>query len=63
LGILKKQIKAVCDISDVTINKCCKKLEAVKWEFLPTMMLEKYGLPLPVPENTEIQMEASAPPK
>ena len=42
LNISKKDIKKVCDVSEVTINKCFKKLEAFKDTFIPISILKKY---------------------
>ena len=39
LNINKLDIKKVCGISEVTVNKCFKKLEAVKTQLLPNCVL------------------------
>lgn len=42
LNITKKDVKNVSEISEVTINKCFKKLETIKNELIPNVMLQKY---------------------
>jgi transcription initiation factor TFIIIB Brf1 subunit/transcription initiation factor TFIIB len=44
LGITKKDVKAVSEISEVTINKCFKKLEKMKLQIVPSQILLKYGV-------------------
>jgi transcription initiation factor TFIIIB Brf1 subunit/transcription initiation factor TFIIB len=44
LNIAKSDIKAVCGVSEVTTNKCFRKLEEIKSDLLPTVILEKYGI-------------------
>ena len=39
----KKDIKNVSEISEVTINKCFKKLEKMTNELLPAVILKKYA--------------------
>jgi len=43
LNISKKDVKAVSEISEVTINKCFKKIEKYKEELVPAVILRKYG--------------------
>jgi transcription initiation factor TFIIIB Brf1 subunit/transcription initiation factor TFIIB len=43
LNISKKDIKMVSEISEVTINKCFKKLEKLKYDIVPEVILKKYG--------------------
>jgi transcription initiation factor TFIIB len=43
LNISKRDVKIVSEISEVTINKCFKKLEKVKHELLPAVILNKYS--------------------
>ena len=43
LNISKQDIKMICGVSEVTINKCFKKLELNKDSFLPKTILEKYS--------------------
>ena len=43
LNITKQDIKSICGISEVTINKCFKKLEAIRDSLIPTVILEKYA--------------------
>ena len=42
LNINKRDIKNVSEISEVTINKCFKKLEKMKEELVPAVILKKY---------------------
>jgi transcription initiation factor TFIIB len=44
LGISKISIKSVCGVSEVTIGKCCKKMESIKEQLIPKSMMVKYGL-------------------
>ena len=43
LNITKKDVKSISETSEVTINKCFKKLEKMKDELLPSAILKKYG--------------------
>jgi len=43
MNISKQDIKMICGVSEVTINKCFKKLELNKDSFLPKAILEKYS--------------------
>ena len=43
LNISKKSINLVSEISEVTINKCFKKLESIKDMLIPKKILEKYA--------------------
>jgi transcription initiation factor TFIIIB Brf1 subunit/transcription initiation factor TFIIB len=43
LNISKRDVKNVSEISEVTINKCFKKLEKVQDELLPAVILKKYS--------------------
>ena len=42
VNINKKQVNIVSEISEVTINKCYKKLEFIMNELIPPKILEKY---------------------
>ena len=42
LPISKTNIKQICNVSEVTINKCYKKMEIVKDKLIPNCILEKY---------------------
>ncbi len=42
LNITKPDIKSICGVSEVTINKCFKKLESKKLELLPPRIITKY---------------------
>lgn len=42
LNISKMDIKAICGVSEVTINKCFKKLEIMRDQLIPRCVLEKY---------------------
>lgn len=43
LNVTKQEIKTVCGVSEVTINKCFKKLEALRETLLPSAILNKYA--------------------
>jgi transcription initiation factor TFIIB len=43
LNISKQDIKVVCGVSEVTINKCFKKLEILNEQLLPKAMVDKYA--------------------
>ena len=43
LNISKRNVNAVSEISEVTINKCYKKLEVMRDHLIPKVLLEKYG--------------------
>jgi transcription initiation factor TFIIB len=43
LGISKQDVKSICGVSEVTINKCFKKLNAIRENLLPSVILEKYS--------------------
>ena len=40
----KQDIKAICGVSEVTINKCFKKLEVLKESLLPQVIRNKYNI-------------------
>ena len=42
LNISKYDIKQICGVSEVTINKCFKKLENMRGTLIPNCILEKY---------------------
>ena len=44
LNISKKDIKTVSEKSEVTINKCFKKLEKLTTELVPPVILKKYDV-------------------
>ena len=44
LNISKRDVKNVSEISEVTINKCFKKLENIKSDLLPAVIIKKYGI-------------------
>ena len=44
-SITKKDVNKVSEISEVTINKCHKKLLTLKEKLVPTQILQKYQLP------------------
>tara|TARA_B100000035_G_scaffold224014_1_gene192489 strand:+ start:229 stop:1362 length:1134 start_codon:yes stop_codon:yes gene_type:complete len=44
LNISKNLINNISKISEVTINKCFKKLEYYKFELIPKVILEKYNI-------------------
>jgi transcription initiation factor TFIIIB Brf1 subunit/transcription initiation factor TFIIB len=43
LNVSKLDVKNVCDVSEVTINKCYKKLEKMTEELVPQVILSKYS--------------------
>lgn len=43
LSISKLDIKNISEISEVTINKCFKKMEKMKTELLPAVIIKKYA--------------------
>ena len=43
LNIYKMKIKEICGVSEVTINKCHKKLHAMMDDLIPKCLLQKYG--------------------
>jgi transcription initiation factor TFIIB len=43
MNITKQEIKTVCGVSEVTINKCFKKLELLRETLLPSAILKKYA--------------------
>ena len=44
LNINKRDLQKVCDISEVTITKCFKKLEERKHQLIPPTILKKYNI-------------------
>jgi transcription initiation factor TFIIB len=44
LNVSKKDVKIVSEISEVTINKCFKKIEKMKDELVPAVILKKYNI-------------------
>lgn len=42
LNINKNEIKGICGVSEVTINKCYKKLEQIRDVLMPCAIIEKY---------------------
>ena len=43
LNVSKKQVNQVSEISEVTINKCYKKLDNMKDNLIPTIIINKYS--------------------
>ena len=43
LNISKKDVRNISEISEVTINKCCKKLHNIQNELIPSCIQEKYN--------------------
>ena len=43
LQISKNDITIKCGVSEVTINKCCKKMESIKGDLIPKCILDKYA--------------------
>jgi transcription initiation factor TFIIB len=44
LNVSKRDVKNVSEISEVTINKCFKKLEKIADDLIPAIILQKYHL-------------------
>jgi transcription initiation factor TFIIIB Brf1 subunit/transcription initiation factor TFIIB len=44
LDITKQQVNKITSISEVTINKCFKKLDSMKAELLPSQIVRKYNI-------------------
>jgi hypothetical protein len=44
LNISKRDVNLVSEISEVTINKCFKKLMSLRKKLIPTDILNKYCL-------------------
>ena len=44
LNICKRDVKNVSEISEVTINKCFKKIEKMQAELVPAVILKKYNV-------------------
>ena len=42
LAISKTDIKNICGVSEVTINKCYKKMELIRTKLIPDCILNKY---------------------
>ena len=43
LNVSKKDVKIASNTSEVTINKCYKKLEKFKDKLIPTVIIKKYN--------------------
>jgi transcription initiation factor TFIIB len=43
LNVTKKQVNIISEISEVTINKCYKKLYSIKNELIPQKIIDKYN--------------------
>ena len=43
LNITKQQVNNISKISEVTINKCFKKLELLRYDLIPKIILDKYN--------------------
>jgi transcription initiation factor TFIIIB Brf1 subunit/transcription initiation factor TFIIB len=43
LDVSKKEIRNVSEISEVTINKCYKKMEKIKESLIPSSILKRYA--------------------
>jgi transcription initiation factor TFIIIB Brf1 subunit/transcription initiation factor TFIIB len=43
LNISKRDVRLVSEISEVTINKCFKKLEKMREDLVPGIILKKYA--------------------
>jgi transcription initiation factor TFIIB len=43
LNVSKRDVKNISEISEVTINKCFKKLDTLSEQLLPAVIVNKYG--------------------
>jgi transcription initiation factor TFIIB len=43
LNVSKRDVKSISEISEVTINKCFKKIERMKTELVPAVILSRYS--------------------
>jgi transcription initiation factor TFIIIB Brf1 subunit/transcription initiation factor TFIIB len=43
LNVSKREVKNISEISEVTINKCFKKLEKLTEELVPPVILTRYS--------------------
>jgi hypothetical protein len=59
LNVNKKDIKNVSDISEVTINKCYKLLEAHQSTLIPASIISKYTIP-PAAQSAASSSSATA---
>ena len=44
LNITKKDVKNISDISEVTINKCSKRIGSIQSEIIPNIIIQKYKI-------------------
>jgi transcription initiation factor TFIIB len=44
LNISKRDVKNISEISEVTINKCFKKLEKITCDLIPAIIIQKYSI-------------------
>jgi len=44
LSITKSNVKQICGVSEVTINKCYKKMEHIKDQLIPNSIKQKYAI-------------------
>ena len=44
LNISKKEISSVCEVSEVTINKCFKKIHEFRMQLIPDKYIEEYNV-------------------
>ena len=42
LNVSKKEVAGFSEISEVTINKCFKKLQKIQNKIIPSIVLERY---------------------
>ena len=43
MQVSKQDIKNISGVSEVTINKCFKKLDSKKYDLLPRAIIQKYN--------------------
>ena len=58
LNVSKREVKSISEISEVTINKCYKKLEKMTEELIPSVILSKYTQQSTIPISTSISAVA-----
>jgi transcription initiation factor TFIIB len=46
LNVSKREVRMVSEISEVTINKCFKKIEKIQEDLIPEVILKKYNIQL-----------------
>lgn len=52
LNVSKREVKNISEISEVTINKCFKKLEKIMEELIPPVIIKKYNIQIQINNNS-----------